>query len=1336
MKKKLCSFLCLALLLVMVMQVGIIAQADENSKTGSSSLPSDYYSGDEGTVVNVGSDMAILLPPGYTETERYNVVVLICGKDDHPNSWFTEGHRINGQATNGKIIFNQMRKDGKIPNIIFVSIKPSQYTNEDDIYNKLKYVIDNYSTYAKNASEIGSNACHFAIGGFSIGGKITQQFFNRFGGMVNNYVIMSTITEIKNTPSSVARHLIVAAGTNNQYGDYEGSMKEFERLKGYAGHATFISYQGRGHDWDTWFLGMYDALPELCLYDEPKTGKISIHKESSLPAITNGNYCYDLEGVTFEIRDAAGELKDTLVMTKDNNYTDTSVELVAGEYKIIETVGGKGYQFDSTPLTVTVEAGKTKTQTIKNNPGNDPVGIIINKVDAENNTIPLEGVEFTLRYYDTFNDVSWEDTATKTWVIRTDNDGYTALKDEFKSGGDSFYLSAAGNPIVPYGTLLVKETKCPDEYEIDNTVRVIKIDDEYIAKAESFKTFTVTNKHVPMGKIVLEKKGLVFSDIEEATENGYSVLHPAFDEKYLAGATFELVAAEDIVSLGETKYSAGDVVDTLITTADGPVNSKELYYGKYILRETVTPEGYVKADDVNVTIESETETRLTEFPIAIKNELQKTEITLEKKAQMIQVEENSGDVSLVWEPGEGFIFGLYSGQEFKTQDGSKAISKDALLATAVSDGEGHISFSGDYPIGQYYVMELKAPNARFIMSQEKYQVSTSGKGNVVSLISVKASEDAVENVPDMAWAQIVKIDAETSQIVKKAGFKFDVFDSEGNRVDFVETNDDGIAKLRMPLEHGKTYTVRETKAAEGYLLNHDELTLAIEDSTIEKIGEDEERYTLRFPDTRVKGSISIEKHGTMVTYADDANVAGFDYKELGLTTEYLSGAKFEVRAAEDIVYNGEVKFSKDDLVAELITVNGKAVINDLYLGKYTVKEVDAPDGYVLVPQTKTVELAYAGEEKPVVTKNLSFGNDLRDLKVSLEKHIEIMGIIQDSDGNIENTYDYVAGEGIVFGFYTAKDIINVNTGDVVVPADTRIGVCVSDKDGLVEFAGKYPVGNYYVKELKTLPKYQLLDDFRYDIDNAVDDDTIPLVEFSLDEPVKNDFVPVMVKIRKTDMADSIGLPGARLEVRDENGTVIYHHVTGEDGALEEVKLIPGTYTLHEIFAPNGYALSEEIVTFTVTEDGTVEGETVMKDDVTRFQFYKIAEDGKVLEGAEFTMYDEEGNVYAIAESDAEGVVTFENMLVGRYIIKETKALPDYQLSSETIELIVTDQWLNSNSFSDGGELMYSIMNYEIIKTGLELSNGAVAAIVAGSIALACLAGLGFVFIKRKKNTVA
>lgn len=1090
-----------------------------------------------------------------------------------------------------------------------------------------------------------------------------------------------------------------------------------------------LAYPGSGNGKS----GMCKFYLNIDKPDTPKKGTITIEKKSANEAMTNGNKCYSLEGATFEIRNANGELMDTLVMTSSNGYKDKSIELLAGHYTVTETVAGTGYILDSTGLDVEVVAGQNVTKVVKNAPGNDPIGIIINKIDADNNSIPLEGVEFTLKYYDTLNDVSWEDTATRTWVIKTDSDGFSAIRNTYKVSGDEFFTNTNGDVIVPYGTLLIKETKAANDYKIDDEIRTVKISDEYIPKTEEYKTFSITNKHVPMGIISLEKKGLVFTDIETADENGFSVTRPIYSETYLSGAKFDIVAAQDIEVLGEIKYHTGDVVETLTTTANGPVKSSELYYGSYILKESFTPEGYVKAEDTMIDVSSPNNERVITVPASIKNTLQKTDISLEKRAQQIVVaDDGSGDVSLVWKPGKGFIFGLFAGQDYKTQDGKKVISKDALVSAVMSDEDGHISFNSYYPVGQYYVRELKAPNARFILDTKKYAVSTSDKGDKVTVIKVQVSDAPIDNVPDMAWAQIVKIDAETNEIVKAAGFKFDIFDSENNKVDFVETDENGIAKLRMPLEHNKSYTVKETKAADGYVLNDSTLTLEINDSTIEKIGENEERYTLRFPDTRVKGKITIEKKGEMITGVEVVEENGFEVKKPVITVEYLSGAKFRITAAEDIVSNGKVIFHKGDKVGEITTSNGRASLDNMYLGKYHIEEVEAPAGYVLVADGKDFELKYAGETIDVVTKDFSFNNDMRPVSAVMEKHIEVMGTITDSEGNVDVTYDYAEGEGIVFGLYNSNDIVNPNTKEVVIEKDSLIGIAVSDKDGIVKFEGKLPVGEYYVKELKTLPKYQPIDDVLYTFDTSVEDETIPHLDFKKDGVIKNDYIPQYVKVNKTDITGGEGLPGATLEIRDEDGDVIYHHVTDSDGALEDVKLIPGTYTLHEIAAPNGYALSEEIVTFTINEDGTIDGETTMKDDVTRFSFYKIDESGKKLSGAEFTMYDENGDVYAIVESDENGVVTFENMLVGDYIIKETKALPDYQLSSQTIELIVTDQWLNSNSYTDGGELMYSITNYEIIPTGVGLSTGAIVAIVAGSIALLVLAG-GAVYVFRKKK---
>ena len=905
-----------------------------------------------------------------------------------------------------------------------------------------------------------------------------------------------------------------------------------------------------------------------------------------------------------------------------------------------------------------------------------------------------------------------------------------------RNGSDVFVTDETGTVVIPaleYGNYTIVEIATVHPYLLDKTPHPVTVDKERL-NAENNVLVSIDNKPIK-GKIEIHKHGDVFSTVAEEQQNGYDVLKPVFETKYLAGVTLEIYATEDIYVNSQKVVSNGDKVATVVTTGTGPVTTDALYLGSYRIHEASMPAGYMPIEDVPVTLSEDGLKSIVLEKAELTNVHQNSQFKLEKLAEEIVVDEETGNVTLRFVHKAGFVFGLYTAEELIAVDGTE-IPEDSAVATAKSDNNGNVVFSGKLPIADYYVKELEAPEERYLIDETQYPISNKNQNNTVQTIKLDIVNEPIKNEYDKAWAQIVKVDAETGKIVKIAGAKFDIFDADGNKVDYVETNGDGIAQLRMPLEHNKTYTVKETKAPYGYTLNPEPMELVINDSTLEKIGEYEERYTLRFANTRVKGKITVEKTGDMITSVSEEQVGEFTVNTPVLTTEYLSGAKFKIVAKEDIVHNGDVIFHAGDEVAVLTTNNGAASLNEMYLGKYTISEIEAPEGYVLVADTTDFELKYEGQNKKIVVKDFAFGNELRELVVQMEKHAEMIGTVTDSEGNVDVTYEYVAGKGFTFGLYNAFDIKNVNTGDVIIPADSLVSISVSDENGLVKFNGKYPVGNYYVKEIATLPKYQVNTDFRYDINNAVSDETVPTIEFVLDEPIKNNYIYEMVKVIKTDITGGEGLPGATLEIHDEEGTVIYRHVTDEDGGLEEVKLIPGTYTLHEIFAPNGYALSEEIVTFTVNEDGTVEGEAIMKDDVTRFSFYKIDEKGNKLSGAEFTMYDEEGNVYAVAESDENGIVTFENMLVGKYIIKETKALPDYQLSSETIELDVTDQWLNSNSYTDGGELMYSIMNYEIITTGRGLTTGAKIAIIAGSMALIAMGCIGFVFMKRKKNPIA
>lgn len=1079
-----------------------------------------------------------------------------------------------------------------------------------------------------------------------------------------------------------------------------------------------------GYNLDTTEYGPYHIIDENSLInvlsdhtiiseEEVIEGKFSILK---LKEVDNGEPAPEA-GIRFIVKDSSGNKVDELITDDDGKATST--DLPYGTY----TVSQQNTEFGLSKVadfTVTIPGDNGKTYELVNKLYRANLKLI--KIDGSTEK-PIAGVTFILRnalnkYYfvDSDNKVVWIDNKDNATGLVTDANGIILVEN------------------LKYGRYYFIETATVKPYAIDTTEHSVLLDSPGFTE-ENTVVITVNND-IELGQIKLYKKGEVLDRTEEETKFGLPVLAPKYEEHFLAGAVFQVIAAEDIYVNGEKVVSKDEIVDTLTTNSDDAVLSKELYLGNYILHEAVVPEGYVRAEDTLIHLNWEGVKDIVIETANVHDQKQTTRFKLEKLAEEIVVDQETGDVVTEINSKEGFVFGLYVNETIKYQNGDVAYNKGDRIAAAKSDSNGNVVFTAMLPAANYYVQEEYAPDDRYILDETQYPVSNKEADDTMPVISFNVTDKPIVNELDKALAQIVKVDSETGEILKIAGFKFEIFDKDGNKVDVVETNEEGIAKLRMPLRHDWTYTVKETAVPEGFLLNKKSFELKIVDETIEKIGDNEERYTCRFSNTRVKGSISIEKTGLMITGSEVVEENGFEVTRVIRTVEKLSGAKFRITAREDIVYNGEVKFHAGDEVAVLTTVNGETKLDDMYLGKYKIEEIEAPAGYVLKPNITNIDLLYAGDNVAVVAKEYTFHNDLRDMTVNMTKHAEVLGTITDSDGNVDVVYSYEAGEGFTFGLFNTNDIINVNTNEIVVPADTLIEVCVSDAEGKITFGGKYPVGQFYVKEIATLPKYELREDFRYDIDNSCEDATVETLDFNLEEPIKNDFIYDIVKVTKTDITGGEGLPGATLEIRDEDNNVIYRNVTGEDGALDEIKLIPGDYFLIELFSPNGYALSEEVVQFTVTEEGNVEGETTMKDDVTRFSFYKIDEDGNSLAGAEFTLYvegeDGELEVYAVTESDEDGIVTFENLLVGKYIIKETKALPDYQLSSESIELEVTNEWLNSNSYTDGGELMFSIMNYPTIKTGRELSTGSIVAIVVGSIALIGLAGVGVILLKKKK----
>ena len=234
----------------------------------------------------------------------------------------------------------------------------------------------------------------------------------------------------------------------------------------------------------------------------PQKGKLTILKKSANTDITDNNDCYSLADAVYGVYKSEADAKSdkskvTSLKTKDTGWSNT-VELEAGTYYLKEVTAPKGYALSSEIKKVTITAGK-ETQFGTNNelmdyPQNDPVNILLGKVDKETNknkpqgSASLEGAEFTIKYYKGLYDedpATQNQTPARTWVLKTDEDGYCDLSDSYKISGDKFYYDSNNIIVLPVGTITIQETKAPTGYFINNEVFVRKITPNGVSESVS-----------------------------------------------------------------------------------------------------------------------------------------------------------------------------------------------------------------------------------------------------------------------------------------------------------------------------------------------------------------------------------------------------------------------------------------------------------------------------------------------------------------------------------------------------------------------------------------------------------------------------------------------------------------------------------------------------------------------------------------------------------------------------------------------------------------------------------------------------------------------------------
>ena len=508
------------------------------------------------------------------------------------------------------------------------------------------------------------------------------------------------------------------------------------------------------------------------------------------------------EGAEFEVYlksagsyENAKETERDILVCDENGFAETK-DLPYGTYTVKQTKGWEGKELLE-PFNVYIsEDGKIYRFLINNAPYEALIEIV--KKDAETGkVIPAAGIGFKVR-----------NTDTGEYIVQHIN--YPTPVDI-----DIYYTDVSGKLMMPeklpYGNYEIIEQCTAYGYVLNSAPIAFKVDGS--------KTVVTVEKHnMPQKGIVnISKSGEVFFSAVES-DGVYSFV---FVDKGLAGATYEITAAEDIITPdGTLRYAKDTVVDTVTTDENGAAESKALYLGKYTIRETKAPYGMVlnsTPKTVELTYAGET-VEITETAAEFYNDRQKASLSLSKileKNDTFNIG-NNGEILSV-------RFGLYAAEDLVAADGS-VIPKDGLLEIANCDENGNITFKTDIPVGaKLYVKEI-ATDSHYILSDEKHPLTFDYTGQDTALVEIKANGgEAIKN--DILYGSVkgLKIDRETEKPV--VGAKFGLFRSDEteftaeNALLTTESSKDGLFVFEK-IPYGN-WLVKELQPADGYLPNEE-----------------------------------------------------------------------------------------------------------------------------------------------------------------------------------------------------------------------------------------------------------------------------------------------------------------------------------------------------------------------------------------------------------------------------------------------------------------------------------------------------------------------------------
>ena len=901
--------------------------------------------------------------------------------------------------------------------------------------------------------------------------------------------------------------------------------------------------------------------------------------------------------------------------------------------KVYNTSTGKAITYTVSEINVDTRYEVPKAQNVMLTSGD--VDLTVNV--KFNNQLKTGSIKINKQSEDNQND-DREFTITgngKTYTIKTGSDGVAILSD--------IPVYDSNNEKITY---TISEKNVPVKYVVPS---------DQTATLTADATTTKTFKNI-LKKFTVE---VTKQDSETTSAQG---------DGTLAGAVYGL-------------YKDGELADTYTTDENGYFKTKEYVCGNYTVQEISPSEGYL-LDETVYSVGAEAENYFIEH-----NPLSMT-VTEDVIKGNIAIIKHSDDGSTQIEtPEVGAEFEVYL-KSTGSYENAAEIERDHLTCD-----ENGFAQTKDMPYGVYTVHQTVGwEGTEFIAD---FDVNISENEQTYRYL--------INNAKFESYIKIVKVDSESGNVIPYEGAGFEIYDSNGQKIsmtfayptpttiDTFYTNSEGYLITPEVLPYGE-YSLVEVQAPYGYALDKTPVAFSVSSEN----AEEENLLTIvkvEKKNTAQKGKISVRKTGDIFTSVTMASSAYTDENGEMIVnpTTYtpvfasgnLSGAVFQVIAAEDIItLDGTVRASAGDVVSEITTdENGYAESDLLYLGKYEIKEITAPYGYVQNTESQFVGLTYAGQEIAVLdTVNTSFVNDYQGVEISLSKVME--------NDELFGIYGEDCYTSVSFGLFAAEDITAADGS--VIPADGLLSEVSLDENMTAKFDVQIPFGRYYVQEIATDEHY-ILNGEKYLVNFEYMGQEVTTVYIDCGQ-FTNDLKRGKIEGHKVDDKSEplenavFGLFTADC-VKFSRDTAIMTAASDENGFFEFDDVPFGKYIVREIESPRGYILSGKEYAVSIAEDGEVIEITAENKPVT-VEISKRDVYGNELVGAEMVLENADGETVDKWTSNGTNHVVTE-LPAGEYTLKEIAAPDGYVIATDikfTVDVYgnITVENVDSKAVSDNG----------------------------------------------------